>query len=377
MLDRYVIKNGSIMSIMDGSIMNADILVENGVITRIENNISVPDAEVIPANGMFVTVGWLDAHCHFAGVGDAVSLSDVTHLLEKGVTYAVDLGTLGPDNYAEHRTKLLYRTDLRFMSYLYMADRGVLTGGTMDFSRPEDITPDKIRRTVREYSSEILGLKIRIDEKFCFDPVYVLNITRKMADELQLPMVVHAPRCNLGIEQVLSYLRHGDVLAHTLAGNNPAMGILNEDGTVKECVLQARERGVIFDLSHGTNAYSYEAAEAAWRAGFFVDTISSDLHMRNVNGPVYDLATVLTKVRGLTGMPWHQILNLTIAAPVRLQHLKGKALEIKEGMTADLTIFGTETGEFTYLDSKKVERTFSERIKAHYTCVGSHIYVCH
>ena len=53
--------------------------------------------------------------------------------------------------------------------------------------------------------------------------------------------------------------------------------------------------------------------------------------------PVFNLGVVLTKMRGLTGMPWHWILNKTIAEPVRLQNIPGKALEIAEGMTADLT----------------------------------------
>lgn len=47
---------------------------------------------------------------------------------------------------------------------------------------------------------------------------------------------------------------------------------MQNQSDVKPCVLEARERGVIFDLSHGTNAYSYDTAEAAWKAGFFTDT---------------------------------------------------------------------------------------------------------
>lgn len=172
------------------------------------------------------------------------------------------------------------------------------------------------------------------------------------------------------------YLKKGDVFCHTFAGNSDVMNVLDENGQVKPSVLEARERGVIFDLSHGTNAYSYEAAEAAWKAGFFVDMISSDLHGGNVNGPVYSLGTVLTKVRGLTGMPWHWILHKTIVDPVRLLHIADKEVEIREGMRADFTIFQIDEGEFPLLDSKKAERVFREKITARYTCTGSCVYTC-
>ena len=107
-----------------------------------------------------------------------------------------------------------------------------------------------------------------------------------------------------------------------------------------------------------------------------MDTISSDLHGGNINGPVFSLAVVLTKMRGLTGKPWHWILNKTIAQPVRLLNLTDKALEVYEGMRADLTIYKIEEGQFTYLDSKKLERTFSEKITPCYTCIGDHVYTC-
>lgn len=107
-----------------------------------------------------------------------------------------------------------------------------------------------------------------------------------------------------------------------------------------------------------------------------MDTISSDLHGGNINGPVFSLAVVLTKLRGLTGKPWSWLLNKAIAEPVRLQHIPQKAVDVQEGMTADLTIYGIEAGSFTYLDSKKESCTFAEKITPCYTCDWSHIYTC-
>ena len=316
--------------------------------------------------------------CHFTAIGDRASIDPVDDLIRQGVTYALDLGTSGPANYEEFREPLLYRTDLRFRPYLYIGTYGARgsLGRGMDFEGPEDIKPEMVKAVAEKYRSELMGLKARIDDKFCFDPDYVMKQLRKLGDELDMPIAVHAPRSRIGIDNLLPYLKKGDVLCHTLAGNSDAMKVIDENGNIKKSVLEARERGVIFDLSHGTNAYSYETAEAAWKAGFFVDTISSDLHGGNINGPVFSLAAVLTKMRGLTGKPWHWILNKTIAQPVRLLNLTDKALEVYEGMRADLTIYKIEEGQFTYLDSKKLERTFSEKITPCYTCIGDHAYTC-
>ncbi|MBQ1532283.1 MAG: hypothetical protein IIZ57_09100 [Solobacterium sp.] len=378
MLKKYVIKNGTVLSILNGEEKKADVLVEDGIITKIAENIETEEAEVFDAEGMYVSVGWLDAHCHFANyVEGQGGISPQDDLLRQGVTYALDLGSLGPENYEQYRETILWRTDLRFMSYLNISRRGC--GGTVnrtDFDGPEDIDREMVIRIANKYRHELLGLKARIDDKFCYDPVYVMEQLRSLADELNMPIAVHAPRSRIGVEKLLTYLKKGDVLCHTLAGNSEVMKVVDDEGHIKQCVLDGRDRGVIFDLSHGTNAYSYDTAETAWKAGFFTDTISSDLHGGNIRGPVYNLGVVMTKVRGLTQKPWWWILNKTIAAPVELQGIKDKETELREGMKADMTVFKIEEGEFTYLDSKKESRTFSEKATAVYTCTGTKVYTC-
>lgn len=376
-MDKYLIKNGTLLSILDGSELEADILVEDGIIARIDKNIDAPAVEVFDAQGMYVSVGWLEAHCHFLRPAGTISLDPNEDLLRQGITYALDLGTVGPDDYESCSQAIRAASDLRFRTYLNIAHGGMYPPGkSVDFEGPEDIIPERIIEIVEKYRSELMGLKARIDDKFCFDPVYVMEQMRALGDQLGLPIAIHAPRSRIGIEKLLQYMKAGDVLCHTLAGNSDVMNIIDKDVHIKPCVLEARDRGVIFDLSHGTNAYSYDTAEAAWRTGFFTDTVSSDLHRRNTNGPVYNMGVVLSKVRGLTGKPWWWILNKAIAEPVRLQGIHDKAVGVREGMKADLTVFRIDEGGFNYLDSKKENREFSEKATAVYTCLGSKVYLC-
>ena len=252
-MDRYLIKNGTLLSILDGSERKADVLVENGVITRIAENIEAPGTETFDAAGMFVTVGWLEAHCHFLRPGGAVSLDPTDDLLRQGITYALDLGTVGPDDYVECTKAIRAMSELRFRAYLNIGHAGVYPPGkTVDFEGPEDIIPELVVEVGEKYRDELMGLKARIDDKFCFDPVYVMEQLRALGDKLDMPIAVHAPRSRIGIEKLLTYMKAGDVLCHTLAGNSDVMSIIDENGNVKPCVLEARARGVIFDLSHGT-----------------------------------------------------------------------------------------------------------------------------
>ena len=263
MLKQYLVKNGTLLSILNGEEKKSDILVTDGVVTEIAEHIEAPEADVIDAEGMYVTTGWLDSHTHFANHGgDSIGISPVEDLLRQGVTYALDLGTLGTDNYEEYRKTILWRTDLHFRNFLNISKYGAGVR-PMDFTCPEDIDHDAVIAMANKYRYELMGLKARIDDKFCYDPVYVMEQLRALADELNMRIAVHAPRSRIGIEKLLTYLKKGDVLCHTLAGNSDVMRVINEDGTVKQCVLDARERGVIFDLSHGSNAYSYDTAEAA------------------------------------------------------------------------------------------------------------------
>jgi len=66
------IRNGTVNTITNG-IVQEDILIENGKIVEIGNNIVAPlDAEIIDAQGKFIYPGFIDAHTHLGLWEDAV-----------------------------------------------------------------------------------------------------------------------------------------------------------------------------------------------------------------------------------------------------------------------------------------------------------------
>lgn len=98
-----LIKNGTVLTITNGTLENTDVLIEDGKITRIGSNIKSGDARVVDATGKFVMPGIVDAHSHIAlqvvneatdpntamvFVGDAINPLDVSiyRALAGGVT---------------------------------------------------------------------------------------------------------------------------------------------------------------------------------------------------------------------------------------------------------------------------------------------------
>ena len=74
-----LIKNGTVLTITDGTMENTDVLVRNGKIDRIGKNLKAPNGvEVVDATGKFVMPGIIDAHSHIAGTSINEGTSQVT-----------------------------------------------------------------------------------------------------------------------------------------------------------------------------------------------------------------------------------------------------------------------------------------------------------
>lgn len=84
--------------------------------------------------------------------------------------------------------------------------------------------------------------------------------------------------------------------------------------------------------------------------------MSSDLHSHNVEGPVFDQATTLSKLLHC-GMPLADVVRATTATPagaVRRRHLFGS---LEPGQEADVTGFELRPGEWSLTDGAGATET--------------------
>ena len=155
-------------------------------------------------------------------------------------------------------------------------------------------------KTIRANRERIVGVKVRLDRNISNNGEnerFVLKQALVAAREAEVPLMIHHTNSTVSLETVMESLSPGDVYTHSLSQwAGEGAGIVDrERREVRQCVLQARERGVIFDVGHGQGSFSWEIAEICAEAGFFPDTISTDLHSGNVDGLARDLPWVMSK----------------------------------------------------------------------------------
>jgi dihydroorotase len=171
------------------------------------------------------------------------------------------------------------------------------------------------------------------------------------------------------LSEVLPLLRGGDILTHCFTGMG--MDIVDADGRLKDVTLEARERGVLFDLGHGAGSFSWRVAEAAVGAGLWPDTISSDINQLGIRGPVFDLPTVMSKFLHL-GMDLADLINATTNRPAQILGIDDRVGSLRPGHYADVALFTIRQGDFTLYDKgddRKVERLLRNEL----TVVGGRV----
>ena len=92
-----IIKNGTIVT--DTDTFESDILIEEGIITKIDKNIENKDAELIDAKGRYVFPGFIDTHTHFDMFTGSAQTADDFYT---GTKAALVGGTTTIMNFASH-----------------------------------------------------------------------------------------------------------------------------------------------------------------------------------------------------------------------------------------------------------------------------------
>jgi dihydroorotase len=156
--------------------------------------------------------------------------------------------------------------------------------------------------------------------------------------------VIDMPR---PITWLLPWLGAGDIVTHCFHGNEG--GILDARERVFSEVFEARERGVVFDVGHGIGSFTWRVARAALAQGFPPTTISSDVHAYNVEGPVYDQPTTLSKLLAL-GMPLAEVVRATSSASAAAIGREDGLGSLAPGREADVTVLELVSGSHRLTD---------------------------
>jgi dihydroorotase len=212
-------------------------------------------------------------------------------------------------------------------------------------------SPERAIGVVERNRDLIQGIKVRLSRRHVGkNGLEPLRLARKAAEAVGMPIMVHVGDTEPSLGEILSELRQGDLVTHCFHGR--PHGILDKTGAVLPEVQEAARKGIVFDVGHGVGSFSFDVARKALAQGLVPATISSDLHYYNVNGPVFDLATTMSKFL-LLGLPLHETLAKTTSVPAGLLGLADRLGFVREGFLADLAIFKLAEGNFEFEDSMK------------------------
>lgn len=181
-----------------------------------------------------------------------------------------------------------------------------------------------------------------------------------MTVPLELPLMVHIGQTVSPVPALLARLRPGDIVTHVYAP--PPNTIFNESGRIFPEVLEARTRGILFDIGNGRGGHiTWEMADRALQQGFLPDTISSDLTAPGRTDRVFDFPTVLSKFL-LLGLSLDQVIaRATINAARAIAPFRDLGT-LAVGKPADVSVFDLQTGEFEFVDNERTKRIGRQKL---------------
>ncbi|BDP66612.1 amidohydrolase/deacetylase family metallohydrolase [Enterococcus faecium] len=362
-----LIKNGRLV---DGS--KIEVAIEKGMIKAVAAEINQPAQEVVDLEGKYyLSAGWIYDHVHcYEKMNLYYDYPDQIGV-EKGVTTVIDAGTTGAENIRE-----FYQLTKSVKTNVY-ALMNISKWGIVKQDELADLTKiqeDLVSTALAELPEFIVGIKARMSKTVVGENgIKPLELAKKIQTENNdLTLMVHIGSAPPELEEVLSRMERGDVLTHCF--NGKPNGILDpKTDQIKNFVWDAYNNGVVFDIGHGTDSFNFHVAETALKAGMKATSISTDIYIRNrTNGPVFDLATTLEKLR-VVGYSWEEIIEKVTAVPARNFHLKNKG-QLAVNYDADLTIFEIVENEKELKDSNGFTRIAKEQILPIKTIIGGVIY---
>jgi len=372
-----LIRGGRVIDPSQGLSAETDIAIRQGKVARIAANIAESEArQVLDARKMIVTPGLVDVHVHvYDGVAPLGIPAD-PNCIAKGATTVVDAGSAGAHTFPGLRQYVVRVVETRVYALLNISVVGqsTLSDGN-PFGELLDLryaNPKLTIRTIEQNRDVILGVKIRLSRSIAGEnDLRALALAREAADAVGLPLMVHIGGTYSPLPKILAMLKTGDLVTHSYHGHEG--GILDDRDRVLPEVRRAIENGIMLDVGHGAGSFAFRTAEKAFSQDVLPGTISSDVHQGNVNGPVYDLATTLSKFLHL-GMSLEDVIRRATANPARALAFPSGTGSLKEGATADVAVFELREAPWEMVDSMREKRAGKWRLKPMATVKAGRVY---
>ncbi len=338
-----------------------DVAVFQGKIAAVEKHIPADQAgKVVDVSKLYVTPGLIDIHFHVGHGGaplnwfspdaraHALPLGIPADLaLQSGVTTIVDAGTSGAETFLQEKEEVIDRAKVRVLAFLNIVANGM--GGGLEQSL-DQMDAKLCADTIKRYPDFIVGVKTaHYWTKETWDAAHLPWAAVDRAIECgtmaNVPIMFDFwPRPERTYaDLILKKMRPGDIHTHLFAQQFP---ILLDDGKLNPILTEARARGVIFDVGHGSGSFWFRNAVPAEKQGFIPDSISTDLHTGNYT--IVSMNNVMSKFLAM-GVSLDDVIRRSTVNPASEIH-RPELGTLSVGKDADIAILELMHGHFAYVD---------------------------
>ncbi|MEX0942569.1 MAG: hypothetical protein WD002_08490 [Pseudomonadales bacterium] len=335
-----LIKGGKVYDHTTHQFLSQDILVENDTIRLIASGIDTNADDVIDAIGLHVAAGFIDLHCHIFDhpLFQTSRLTADRIGINQGVACLIDTGSAGPTTIDAFKEFVIDTQETATFALCNVGSPGLpgIAGGHS--ATPELISLAGTVKAIERNPQWILGVKVLASSSHTgLMGIEAVKIGRKAAELTGTPLMVHIGNAPPVIDEILALLRPGDIVTHAYHGK--IGGVLGYRDEVIPEFKAAVDRGVIVDIAHGRSSFSFDTCAKAMDQGMPIHTISSDLHMGNVNRYVVSLARTMSKFR-LLGLTLEDVVRAVTLTPSRALDLHRFGFgTLETGKPANITLF--------------------------------------
>jgi dihydroorotase len=338
-----------------------DVAVSQGKIAAVEKNIPADQAgKVVDVSNLYVTPGLIDIHYHIGHGGaplnwfspDGRSHSSPLGIpadlaLQSGVTTIVDAGTAGADTFLQEKEEVIDHSVVRVLAFLNIVSNG-MQGGLEQSVDEMDVK--LCSDTIKKYPDTIVGVKTahywtNLPWDGEHTPWAAVDRAIACAQAANVPVMYDFwPRPDRTYEDlILTKMRPGDIHTHVFAQQFP---IIEANGKLNPALAQARARGVIFDVGHGSGSFWFRNAVPAEKQGFVPDSFSTDLHTGNFN--TVSMNSIMSEFLSM-GVPLDDVIRRSTVNPANEIH-RTELGTLSVGKEADIAVLELMKGHFSFVD---------------------------
>ena len=358
-----VIKGGEVLDPSQGLRAKRDIGMRYGKVEAIEADIPAAKANrVMNAAGRLVVPGLIDLHSHVFTTGIGIPADEL--ITYQGTTTAISAGDAGASTFATYRRYMAAQSRTRIYAFVHIANIGLSAFPVGELYNIDFAQVEAAAKTLAENADMAIGIKVRMSQNVIAK--HGIEPLRRAIRACEMAGTGGRVMCHIGgvesvalMSQILETLRSGDILTHCFSGapnDDGKFTNIVQEGRVLPAALDAKKRGVIFDVGHGGGSFDYTVAEIAIAQGCPPDTISSDIHVFSGNsaGQPY-LTNVMSKFLNM-GFSMEQVVTMTTATPGKIINRLPKHGTLQVGAPADATLLEVVNGPVEFVDTRNNKR---------------------